>query len=310
VNSTKPEHYEDLTRLISALLDGRLSEVERVQLETLLESDARARRLYLHFIDQEVELSCLVAPAAQPAAEEKVVRLVEDVRNGQPARAGGFWRFAAAAVFVLAAAVLAFVVLRRERATGTALPKPSVSPTQPVIVWNEDFEAGMSNGWLGRVVGTGLPTGNAQGVAPAIERWPEGEHHTIRLPESWDRGLFALDEKSTLHVTYRFARGTHVNAFMHVMPAEANSPPSMFQLREPAFPRRSQRWQTVSIPFSKFVRKVRTQEGRMEFAGGPPANGERVASLAFSSPDEIDFVIDRIWVTSTATDGQTKQRNP
>src|SRR5678816_2859033 len=55
-----PQHAE-LTRLISGLLDGRLSIAEHEHLESLLAANADARRLYMQMIDQEIELPCIVA---------------------------------------------------------------------------------------------------------------------------------------------------------------------------------------------------------------------------------------------------------
>ena len=60
--SAKPEHYAELTRLISGLLDERLEAAERARLELLLESDPAARRIYLQLVNQEIELECLVVP--------------------------------------------------------------------------------------------------------------------------------------------------------------------------------------------------------------------------------------------------------
>jgi hypothetical protein len=72
----------------------------------------------------------------------------------------------------------------------------------------------------------------------------------------------------------------------------------MFQLTGSAFPDVAGRWQTASIPFSLFQRKVPdAARGGLTFTGGGPKNGERVAALIFSAPHAIDLTIDRIWIT-------------
>lgn len=321
MKTTNPGQYEELTRLGSTLLDGRLSDAERARLEALLTSDAQARGIYLQMIDQEIELSCLItAPAQHPSSEgmvpvaraqnacpeltstssphpslpseggEGARRAGEEVRR----RTGRLRRLAAAAA-VLVFITVAMALVSQHFGKRKASPGPSIA-VSPVL-WSEDFEQGSLTGWLGTRVSTNLPAGSRYGVAAAIEQWPEGAYHMIRLPEKWAEGLFTLGERDSLRITYRFARGSHVNVFLHVIsPGDAR--PGMFQLRPAQSPRCSTEWQTTAIPFSAFARKVRLPDGRMEFSGGAPIAGERVAYLAFSSPDEIDFVIDRIWVTS------------
>jgi hypothetical protein len=125
-----------------------------------------------------------------------------------------------------------------------------------------------------------------------------GRVYTIQSPENWHDGLFALTDRSTLHVTFRWGRIGHVNVFIHTLDPRAPGSFGMFQLRTNAFPKGSTDWQTAAIPFSEFIRKIPASPGGPpEFIGGPPLAGERVTALSFSSQDELDLVIDRVWVT-------------
>ena len=57
-------------------------------------------------------------------------------------------------------------------------------------------------------------------------------------------------------------------------------------------------WQTASIPFSLFQRKVfDAATGGLNFTGGGPLAGERLCALIFSAPHSFDLTIDRIWIT-------------
>ena len=58
-----PEQREELTRLISRLLDeDLLSSEERSQLNATLLADPEARRIYMQYIDMQLEFACLVEP--------------------------------------------------------------------------------------------------------------------------------------------------------------------------------------------------------------------------------------------------------
>src|SRR5687768_13988645 len=103
---SKPNCYEELTRLVSALLDGQLSAEESARLQSLLESDPAARSGYMQMIDQEIELSCLLGSAD---VESKVSFLATlPARKAEEAASGRrYWRvFAAAAVVLLVGVVL------------------------------------------------------------------------------------------------------------------------------------------------------------------------------------------------------------
>ncbi len=70
-----PEHYGELTRLLSGLLDGRLGDAERARLEQWLRRDPQARRLLMQFVDMEVEFAAIVpAPSVSPAAPRSTSR--------------------------------------------------------------------------------------------------------------------------------------------------------------------------------------------------------------------------------------------
>jgi hypothetical protein len=298
---TKPENYDELTRLISALLDEQLSEAESARLAAWLEADPQARRVYMQMIDQEVELSCLLPMDAQPAGLEKILPLVrpqEPAPSDRARRRLPRW-LAAAAVVVVFAGAFALVL---SHITGSKTDQPPQADRRAIETWSEDFERGLPAGWIGTLVASNLPPGSKQALATGRQNWPDADYHVIRTPEDWGNGLLTIEEQSTLHITYRIARGSHVNVFMHAMaPAAEGAAPGMFKLPSSDFPRMSLGWQTVSIPFSRFVRKVASPEGRQEFSGGPPRAGERVAVLAFSSLEPVDFVIDRIWVTPTGS---------
>jgi hypothetical protein len=180
-------------------------------------------------------------------------------------------------------------------------PIVTVSNAITTIAWSEDFESGSALGWTGRIVDTDLPRGSQFGFAAVPMHYPDGVYYGIKLPDQWQKGLFTLEAGSTLHITYKLGSRLGVNVFMHTMHPNTATKVDMFELRPSRFPGKSGQWQTASIPFSKFVRKVRLADGRWQFAGGPPTPGEIVATLVFSTPEELDLIIDKIWVTSTGT---------
>src|SRR5215207_11546372 len=98
--SGKPSHYDELTRLISGMLDGRLSAEENSRLEALLQADSNARQLYMQLIDQEVELSCQVAsPLSEQSQGAKAVQMrTHSSRDEQRRRFPLKWALAAAAM--------------------------------------------------------------------------------------------------------------------------------------------------------------------------------------------------------------------
>ena len=278
---------DDTARLISALLDERLEEAERVRLELVIETDATARRLYLQMIDQEIELSCLIVPAGD-------VRVLP-VEFKRAAPVEHRWRRLALVAALLLLAVIVAAVAPRVFERKKVAP---LAASNPDTAMSEDFERGVKAGWQGAIFSAGLPGGSKFGIAPVAVDHPYGRIYTIQSPENWHDGLFALTDRSTLHVTFRWGKVGHVNVFVHTLDPRAPGSFAMFQLRTNAFPKNSTDWQTAAIPFSEFIRKIPASPGGPpEFIGGPPLAGERVTALSFSNPDGLDLVIDRVWVT-------------
>ncbi|MCI0541442.1 MAG: hypothetical protein L0Z50_40095 [Verrucomicrobiales bacterium] len=303
----QPKNYEELTKLISALLEGRLTERERTRLEALLQADSQARRLYMQMIDQEVELSCLLVPAdVQDHERAKILPLIQCLPEkpilSSPKR-WPRWRLAAAAAVLLLFGTVFAVVVSRDH----FWEKPADAPQQPITnprvpdKWIEDFEQGLLRGWVGTLVTSNLPPGSQYGIAAVVrEDASGGDVRVIQLPEDWHRGLFALTTESALNLTYRIANRGHVNVFMHTIPSDPGvNGYHMYQLgTAPFWSAGFGEWRTVSIPFSQFARKVVVKpRGTREFVGGPPQPGELVTTLSFSSMEKIEFFIDRVWVT-------------
>ena len=298
-----PQH-EELTRLISALLDNRLSAGERERLESLLAADPSARRLYMQMVDQEIEIPCLIAAAEGKAAAQRESSACQTPnRNFGAARP--FWRhwiFRAAFAVGMVMLLVVFAFPRWFR-------KSTVRPSSETITvpslgdsWSEDFERGSAPGWHGQLVSNDLPAGSKYGIAAVVKEYPGAEpSYNIHLPEEWSRGFAALTTGSTLNVTYRLGNRTHVNVFMHtISPEPGERKYEMYQLKPGLFPGRRGRWQTASIPFADFVRKIVVEPGAAPtFLGGPPRAGEPITALSFSSVEPSDFVIDRVWITPT-----------
>jgi hypothetical protein len=287
----RPEGDDDTARLISGLLDGQLLEKDRLRLELQLETDPVACRLYLQMIEQEVELSCL----AGPADTGKVVSLAA-AQNEKRVH----WLLVAAAAAVVVLAALWMV------------PPRDTGRRQPIAVgdaasWEADFENGAAPGWTGEIVATGLPPGSRHGLKTVGEPSANGPVYQIALPADWNDGLFALTPRSTLHLTYRLGQPTGMDVLLHTLPADpVAGRPSMFRLTAARFPGTAGVWQTASIPFALFQRKVPDPAtGELVFRGGPPSVGEAVAALSFSQPHEFELVIDRIWITLDGTGVET-----
>jgi len=165
--------------------------------------------------------------------------------------------------------------------------------------WSEDFENGLPTGWRGQLVSEGLPPDSKHGLKAVRTQEPWGTFDVVELPAEWNHGLFILNTNSVLHLTYRMAKPTWLNVFMHTIPPHAApGEKAMFVLRSEQFPGARTEWATVSIPFARFVRKVPDPvTGELHFTGGPPRAGERACTIAFTAPHELDLVFDKIWVT-------------
>lgn len=293
---TPPSPHDELQRLISALLDERLSPEEHARLEALLAADPQARRIYMQRIDQEIELPCLVAATQsssshtpRPAPANLLERLVTACFPWRR------WIFASAC----ALAVLAVVALLTSRQRSGTVPEDAAPAFAAEDSWSDDLESGDAAGWHGQLVTSGLPAGSKFGITSAPRDFPNSETtYVIQLPEDWQQGLAALTPQSTLNVTYRLGSPVHVNLFMHTISAQAGQRAFfMYHLPSTAFSGRPGRWQTVSIPFSGFVRKIVVDPGSApQFRGGPPQSGEPVATISFASTVPNDLVIDRVWI--------------
>ena len=72
-----PEQREELERLISRLLDEDiLTPEERTRLNEALMEDPEARKLYMQYIDMQLEFACMVEPEA--ISEERLATIVKD----------------------------------------------------------------------------------------------------------------------------------------------------------------------------------------------------------------------------------------
>lgn len=461
---TKPANYEELTTLVSRLLDEQLDEAGQARLNELLLADPLARRVYLQMVDQEVEFGCrFVAEANRELAAHANVVPFDFAAEGAATRRMWFLRLAAAAALV-AVPLLAWllnqpaerggssaIVARIEPGKGevqlldgqgTATPLKSSTelksasrvvlngkdamaslvfpdasrvelsgPTEVSVLpdgatmlqlhrgqllavlgtnlarapfhlrtsnalvrvegtrftvretagltevsveagrarltrradgreveiktgqfavadgrmdwrvgylpaedgrWGEDFEGGLPTGWRGQLVSEGLPPGSKHGLKAVRTQEPWGTFHVVEPPAEWNHGLVILNTNSVLHLTYRMAKPTWLNVFMHTIPPNAaTGEKAMFVLRSEQFPGYRQEWATVSIPFARFSRKVPDPvTGEMQFIGGPPKPGERVCTIAFTAPHELDLVFDKIWVTPDGPAEETVQLLP
>lgn len=178
--------------------------------------------------------------------------------------------------------------------------------------WSEDFENGLPTGWRGQLVSEGLPPGSKHGLKAVRTQEPYGTLYVVEPPPEWNNGLTVLTTNSVLHLTYRMGKPTWLNVFMHTIPPNAApGEHAMFILRSDQFPGAQTEWATVSIPFARFVRKVMNPvSGEMEFIGGPPKSGERVCTIAFTAPHELDLVFDKIQVTPDGPAEETVQLLP
>jgi hypothetical protein len=297
---------DELQRLISALLDERLSPEEHTRLEALLAADPQARLLYMQMVDQEIELPCVVAAAQEahkaPALPPVPRSLFARLRALYP----GWRRWALGACAF--AGVILFATVVRLYIEPVSIPQPITTTTAARDSWSEDFETGAATGWHGQLVTNDLPPGSQYGIAATVREFPGGaQTYVIQLPEEWKRGFVAITTQSVLNVIYRLGNRTHVNVFAHTIPAPEERDYRMYQLTPGGgFPGRSGRWQTASIPFSSFKRKIVTEPGgALSFVGGPPSAGEFVTTLSFASVEPNDLVIDRVWITPT---GPTREQ--
>lgn len=459
---TKPDQYEELTTLVSRLLDRQLDDAGQARLNQLLLADPKARRVYLQMVDQEVEFGCrFVAEADRELAAQANIVPFDFAAEQASARRTWILRLAAAAAIVAAPLLVwllnrpvgdapatvahiepgrgvvqlldgqgkatpvkapaelksaARVVLNGKdamallvfpdasrielsgptevsvsangttmlqlhrghlsaalgtnlarspfhlqtsnalvRAEGTRFTVRETAGLTEVSVeagrarltrrtdgreveikagqfavadgrmdwrvgylpaddgrWSEDFETGLPTGWRGQLVSEGLPPGSKHGLKAVRTQEPWGTFYVVEPPAEWNHGLVILNTNSVLHLTYRMAKPTWLNVFMHTIPPNAApGEKAMFMLRSEQFPGARMEWATVSIPFARFNRKVPDPvTGEMQFIGGPPKNGERSCTIVFTAPHELDLVFDKIWVTPDGPAEETVQLLP
>lgn len=298
--------HEELMRLVSALLEGRIKPAQLAELESLLKRDVSARRLYMQMVDQEIELPHLIA-STQSRASSQNEMIGERTSFGAFTTARVWWRWIVGGATALALMLLLFAILSSADWFGKSTEKKRVRSVDPVgDSWQCDFENGSLLGWYGRMVRTNLPAGSRFGIAAIVKHYRDDDFvYAIELPQDWSWGLVKLTPGSTLHVTYRLERQTHVNIFAHTIPAAGSllSDYQMYQLRTGGgFPGAAGVWQTASIPFANFLRKTEVSPGGLlAFVGSPPQNGEFVTTLSFASVEPADLVIDRVWITPTGS---------
>jgi len=262
---------EELSRLLSGLIDGRLTPAEQEQLERVLEGDAEARSLYMRYIDLEVELgSALIAPAAAPP-QRKILPL--------------FLKWAAAALFVFGLFLAPFLM------------KPPVEREAPKPVgegWVSDFENGSSEGWVGRWTTNDLPAGSRGSLSSVTVTNTYGVFHEIRAPERWDTGHFTIHEDTHLHFVYRVETPAWFDIFFSTRPLDPREPVSVLHIfRDSRLWSEAGRWREATIPLALFKRKVDER-----FADVPPVPGEAPVHFFFSAAENgLELSIDRIWVT-------------
>jgi hypothetical protein len=261
---------QELSKLMSGLLDGTLSAEEQAQLEGVLEKDREARLLYMQYVDLDIELS-LLSKAALPA--RKMPRRIR-------------WELAAAAVLLFGVLLGIFSI---RHSAETRRPANITAPAS----WSEDFASEKAEGWVGQWTTNGAP--GAKGALTSITLTNSyGVFHQIRTPERWDKGLFKIEDDTHLHFIYRVETARWFDIFF-VTRARAPAEPEVVLhiFRNSQLWSEPGRWRSATVPLSLFKRKV---DGR--FADVPPVAGEAPAQLFFSAEENgLQLTIDRIWVT-------------
>jgi hypothetical protein len=262
----------EFSRLLSALVDGRLTSTEREQLERILESEAEARLLYMKYIELEVELgSALVVPRATTRRQSAIVPL--------------FLKWAAAALLVFGVFLAAFLM---KRPVAREQPKPGGD------TWVSDFENASTEGWVGRWTTNDLPTGSRGALSSVTVTNTYGVFHEIRAPERWDTGYFTIHEDTHLHFVYRVETRAWFDIFLAARRVDSREPGFVLHIfRDQRLWSETGRWRRASIPLSLFKRKVDER-----FANVPPVPGEAPVHFFFSAEQNgLELSIDRIWVT-------------
>jgi hypothetical protein len=262
---------EDLSRLLSGLVDGRLTPTEQEQLERVLENEAEARLLYMRYIDLEVELgSAPISPAATPP-QRKILPL--------------FLKWAAAALLVFGVFLGVFLM---SRPVAKEQPKPGAA------IWVSDFESTNTEGWVGRWTTNDLPAPSRGALSSVTVTNAYGVFHEIRAPERWDTGHFTIHEDSHLHFVYRVETPAWFDIFFSTRPLDPRERGSVLHIfRAPRLWSETGRWRQATVPLSLFKRKIDER-----FANVPPVPGEAPVNFFFSAAENgLQLTIDRIWVT-------------
>jgi hypothetical protein len=251
-------NQQELRRLISGLVDNRLTGEEQTELESILENDPQARSLYMRYVDLDVELDSMLVSARPDTAHRR------------------WWPLAAAAAFVLG---LLLIKLSTDKPPGAR--------------WQADFETQNSEGWVGQWTTHGAP--GAKGALSSItltNTW--GVFHQLRTPERWDKGLFKIESDSHLHFIYRVETARWFDIFFVTRARDSAEPQVVLHIfRDEQLWSEPGRWRSATVPLSLFKRKV---DGR--FVDVPPVVGEAPAQLFFSAEENgLQLTIDRIWVS-------------
>lgn len=161
--------------------------------------------------------------------------------------------------------------------------------------WGADFEAGVPKGWTGAHVRAGLPADSRGAIRAIAPHENEPNVFVISTREQWVSGLFEIHADSHLHITMKMEHPDWLNVFFSSRDSDATLPKwTLHNFNEvPFWPPKPGRWQTVTIPLSKFRSK---RDG--VFHDVPPAAGDVAYELAITSTGpERGLVVDRIWVT-------------
>lgn len=168
-------------------------------------------------------------------------------------------------------------------------------PSLPAT-WEQDFEAGLPEGWdRGEWVTEGLPPGSRGAVKATWGEGNSGANYSIRSNAPWLQGLFAVQKNSHIHFTFKTERREWINIFIVTRTAGSDTARYSGNYLLEDFPKEgSGEWETVSIPLTKFKRIHSGAESLVDLV---PFK----LMFVFDGPDR-GLVIDRVWVTPDRSD--------